>query len=358
MAPEDKVNILLVDDQPAKLLSYEVILRDLRENLVKVTSGREALDQLLKMDVAVVLMDVSMPDLDGFQLAAMIRDHPRFKDTAIIFVSAIHLSESDYVRGYEMGAVDYVPVPVVPEILRAKVKVFVDLYRKTRQLEALNNELEARVAERTAEVKTSMERQTILAREVDHRAKNALAVVQSIVRLTRAADMKNYVSAVEGRITALARAHTLLSDARWEGAHLARLVDEELAPYRGEWGERITTAGPDTVLQPASAQAIALALHELATNAAKHGALSTSSGQLHLTWEVEPNLTIRWRESGGPRTEAPAVQGFGTRVIAATLGGQFGGSAKFDWRPEGLECTLTMSAGRPAAQPSSPESLA
>src|SRR6187401_2484316 len=97
----NKVNILLVDDQPAKLLSYEVILRELGENLVKVTSGREALEQLLKIDVAVVLMDVSMPDLDGFQLAAMIRDHPRFKETAIIFVSAIHLGEDDYIRGYE-----------------------------------------------------------------------------------------------------------------------------------------------------------------------------------------------------------------------------------------------------------------
>jgi len=191
MAQLDKVNILLVDDQPAKLLSYEVILRELGENLIKVNSGREALEQLLKTDIGVVLMDVSMPDLDGFQLAAMIRDHPRFRETAIIFVSAVHLSEADTVRGYEMGAVDYVPVPVVPEILRAKVKVFVELYRKTRQLEALNNDLERRVAERTAELKASTERQTILAREVDHRAKNALAVVQAIVRLTHARDTKS-----------------------------------------------------------------------------------------------------------------------------------------------------------------------
>jgi two-component sensor histidine kinase/two-component SAPR family response regulator len=346
MGPEDKVNILLVDDQPAKLLSYEVILRDLGDNLVKATSGREALDQLLKMDVAVVLMDVSMPDLDGFQLAAMIRDHPRFKDTAIIFVSAIHLGETDYVRGYEMGAVDYVPVPVVPEILRAKVKVFVDLYRKTRQLEVLNRELEKRVAERTTELKMSMERQSILAREVDHRAKNALAVVQAIVRLTRAPDVKGYVSAVEGRITSLSRAHTLLSDARWEGANLARLVEEELAPYRGEASDRITAAGPNIVLQPASAQAIALAVHELATNAAKHGALSSSSGRLHLTWEIDPDLTISWQESGGPKTKRPSAQGFGTKVISASVGGQLGGRASFDWRPEGLHCTLIIPTRR------------
>ena len=140
------VNILLVDDQPAKLLSYEVILQDLGENLLKATSGREALEHLLKTDVAVVLVDVCMPDLDGFQLAAMIREHPRFQKTAIIFISAIHLSDIDRLRGYEMGAVDYVPVPVIPEVLRAKVKVFAELYRKTRQLERLNAELENRVA--------------------------------------------------------------------------------------------------------------------------------------------------------------------------------------------------------------------
>src|SRR6185437_12075666 len=155
MEQNDKVNILLVDDQPAKLLSYEVVLRDLDENLIQASSATEALEILLKNDVAVVLVDVCMPDLDGFELAAMIRDHPRFQRTAIIFISAIHLTDTDYLRGYEMGGVDYVPVPVVPELLRAKVKVFAELYRKTRQLEQLNRELEKRVAERTAELEAS-----------------------------------------------------------------------------------------------------------------------------------------------------------------------------------------------------------
>src|SRR5207248_9565306 len=158
MKPQEKVNVLLVDDQPAKLLAYEVILRDLGENLIKAASAREALEHLLRTEVAVVLVDVCMPELDGFQLAAMIRDHPRFQKTAIIFISAIHLTDVDRLRGYEMGAVDYVPVPVVPEVLRAKVKVFAELYRKTRQLETLNHELERRVAERTAELETSAAR--------------------------------------------------------------------------------------------------------------------------------------------------------------------------------------------------------
>jgi DNA-binding response OmpR family regulator len=158
MAANDKVNVLLVDDQPAKLLAFEVILQDLGENLIKASSAREALEHLLKSDVAVVLVDVCMPELDGFQLAAMIREHPRFQKTAIIFISAIHLTDVDRLRGYEMGAVDYVPVPVVPEVLRAKVKVFAELFRKTRELEKLNVELERRVAERTADLEASTTR--------------------------------------------------------------------------------------------------------------------------------------------------------------------------------------------------------
>jgi len=151
----DKVNVLLVDDQPDKLLAYDVILGELDENLVKASSAREALQFLLKNDVAVVLIDVCMPELDGFQLAAMIREHPRFRKTAIIFISAIHLTDVDRLRGYEMGAVDYVPVPVVPEVLRAKVRVFAELFRKTRELERMNFELERHVAERTAELEAS-----------------------------------------------------------------------------------------------------------------------------------------------------------------------------------------------------------
>jgi PAS domain S-box-containing protein len=152
MVKDESVNILMVDDQPAKLLSYEVMLGGLGERLIKAHSAKEALEILLKTDVAVVLMDVSMPELDGFQLAAMIRQHPRFQRTAIIFVSAVHLTDVDQLKGYEHGAVDYISVPVVPELLRAKVRVFADLHRKTRMLETLNRELEQRVMDRTEEL--------------------------------------------------------------------------------------------------------------------------------------------------------------------------------------------------------------
>src|SRR5690242_3546050 len=322
------VNVLLVDDQQSKLLSYEVMLKGLDVNLITATSASQALGVLLKTDIAVVLIDVCMPDLDGFELASMIRNHPRYHETALIFVSAINISETDHLRGYDAGAVDYVSVPVIPQILRAKVKVFADLYRKTRQLAEWNRDLEQRVSERTAEVeaaaskllqseqrrslalaaaqmgsweydvvngrwswdegqarifgidlpateftvaslrnaihpddlpvlqnlvvtltpqsstrqveirilrptgeerwcfvvaaapfdtegqlsqiggvtlditdrKQNEQRQELLAREVDHRARNALAVVQSIVRLTKAKDIATYTVAVEGRV--------------------------------------------------------------------------------------------------------------------------------------------------------------
>ncbi len=152
MTSGNPVNILMVDDQPGKLLSYEAILGELGENLIKATSGREALQHLLKTDIAVVLMDVSMPEIDGFELAGIIRQHPRYQKTAIIFISAVHLTDLDRLKGYQRGAVDYISVPVVPELLRAKVSVFAELHRKATQLESLNHELEQRVQERTEEL--------------------------------------------------------------------------------------------------------------------------------------------------------------------------------------------------------------
>ncbi len=470
MEKKDRINILLVDDQPGKLLSYETVLRELDENLIKAASATEALELLLKNEIAVILVDVCMPDLDGFELAAMIRNHPRFQRTAIIFISAVLLSDTDYLRGYEMGAVDYVPVPVVPELLRAKVRVFSELYRKTRDLEKLNQELEDRVLTRTTELqsaaerlteserarsialaagqmgswdwdvssgeciwddgqhrifgidpgqkltfeevrkhihkddlarfearvfahggnqtfqeelrvtrsygelrwcictaaltfddggkvsraslvtiditdrKLAEERQLLLAREVDHRARNALAVVQAIVRLTREPSQQAYIRAVEGRIQALAKAHTLLSETRWHGADVAHLVAEELAPYFSADGSRVKVEGPSVVLPPEKAQNLALALHELATNSAKYGCLSVAAGRLTLNWATKDGiLTLCWQETGGPAVTRPARQGFGTKIMNASIGHQGGGHVSFEWLPSGLRCRLHLS---------------
>jgi two-component sensor histidine kinase/DNA-binding response OmpR family regulator len=472
MSPEDKVNILMVDDQPGKLLSYEVILGQLGENLIKANSASQALEYLLKTDIAVILVDVCMPETDGFQLVSMIREHPRFKETAIIFISAVQLADVDHLRAYAMGAVDYVPVPVVAEVLRAKVKVFVELYRKTKQLESFNRELERRVAERTADLEASHaqlmaserrrslaltagnmgswdidlvtrectwdegqyrlygverssftttldsvgllvhpadrqlveetfqrvgvtgergqmefrinrpdgevrwclgtvtltggtvakptrlsgctvditdrklaeERQVLLAREVDHRAKNALAVVQSLVRLTRAETITDFVQAVDGRVRALASVHTLLSESRWEGASLRQLVEDEMEPYQSRHGGQIIIEGPPVLLLPAAAQTFALAVHELATNAVKYGALSHLPGRVQVSWLLkDQHLLMTWEETTGKATiREPTSRGFGLTVIQASIEGQLGGEVNLDWRPQGLRCVFAI----------------
>jgi signal transduction histidine kinase len=178
-----QANVLLVDDQPAKLLSYRAILEGIDAHLIAAHSAREALDCLLRNECAVVIVDVCMPELDGFELARMVREHPRFKRTAIIFVSGIALGELDRLRGYECGAVDYLPVPIVPEILRAKVTAFVELHRKTHELEQLNQELEHRVAERTLELEDANRRKDEFLAVLAHELRNPLAAIRTAAEL-------------------------------------------------------------------------------------------------------------------------------------------------------------------------------
>jgi signal transduction histidine kinase len=156
MPAAEKVNILLVDDQPARLLTYQSVLQELNQNLVSARSGVEALEKLMRQDFAVVLLDVSMPDMDGFEAARLIHEHPRFERTPIIFVTGVHVSELDRLKGYKVGAVDYVSIPVVPEILRSKVAVLVELYCKRRELSDLNRNL-AEANERLAEANNALQ---------------------------------------------------------------------------------------------------------------------------------------------------------------------------------------------------------
>jgi PAS domain S-box-containing protein len=192
--------------------------------------------------------------------------------------------------------------------------------------------------------KDAEERMRLLAREVDHRANNLLAVVQSVVQLSQAATPETLKTVLMGRITALGRAHQLLSEARWEGADLRRLVEEELLAFSLGEAARVSIRGEDVALPPAAAQALAMALHELATNAAKYGALSMPTGQVVVSWTRDDrgSLTIRWAETGGPRVSRPTRRGLGATMLARALGGALKGETRMDWRPEGLVCEMAL----------------
>ena len=198
------------------------------------------------------------------------------------------------------------------------------------------------------ERKAAEERQALLMREVDHRAKNALAVVQAVLRLTPRDDAQTYAQAVEGRISALARAQTLLSRDRWSGADLRTLLEGELAPFRGS-SQRVLLFGPAVALPPGAAQPLAMAAHELATNALKHGALSVAEGSVTIHWKLEKSevagtlLKLCWTETGGPAvTRPPGRRGFGTRVLDGTVRGQLGGRVALAWEAAGLICEMTV----------------
>lgn len=465
----DPINILLVDDQPGKLLTYEAILDGLDATLIKATTAEEALTALLKTDIAVILMDVCMPDLDGFELAAMIRDHPRHEKTAVIFISAVRLETDDLLKGYRTGAVDYVSVPVVPEILKAKVQIFVELYRKSRQLDTLNAELEARVqqraqqleesharlqeseerlrlaseaaklatfefdqksqtlqwsanisdvlhsqlpqhqtfesfmafvheddremvrsyvrtanyAETTAELefrvtgargvawilararafntgdaeaprvlgtllditdrKSAESHQQLLMAELDHRVKNILANVAAIARLSssNAVSVASFASALDGRIHAMSAAHDLLRQSSWTGVDLHELVQGALAPFRSRSDNDIVVEGDRVRLTSKFGQSMALVLHELVTNAVKHGALSKPGGRVSVDWAriVTPDgdkIRFSWRESGGPPCTKPERNGFGLAVIRSAAS-ECGGIAEMNFAPEGFQ---------------------
>jgi PAS domain S-box-containing protein len=470
-APRSPVNILLLDDTPAKLLTYEVILSELGENLIKAMSADEAFQILLKTDVALVLTDVSMPSVDGFEFAKILRGHPRFEGMPIVFVSAIAQSDVDRLQGYASGAIDYVFIPVAPELLRAKVKTYVDHYRRQRELEILKRELEARVAERTIELEASITRLALseeryrmlvdnandivatfdlkgrftsvnpaierivgfapaevigrslrrhvpqgqirthaeilnrrlqgpstpyevevltkvgvrrvlevnskliadatgkpveihaIARditerkeakraeaqiaELDHRVKNVLATMIAVSQRTREGhtSMDAFVSAFDGRIRSMADAHALLSSGRWQGVNLAHLVRQELAPCAAALNTVVE--GPDIVLAADAAQPVAFVLHELVTNAAKHGALSNPKGQVSVQWHHRASghvgaVVLDWEETGGPLVPASISPGYGTSVVKDLIPYELGGVVDLVFAPEGVRCRLEI----------------
>ncbi len=184
----------------------------------------------------------------------------------------------------------------------------------------------------------------VLAREAEHRAKNLLANVKSVVRLSQAGTPDGLKEAIEGRVDALGNVHSLFVQSRWRGAELGNLVEQELLPYSHGGEKHTKIEGPTVMLKPDVAQAIAVALHELATNAAKYGALSAAKGTVHVEWScaADDRVMLRWTEAGGPAVNRPTHMGFGTNVLGAMIKTHAGGDMRLDWRPEGLVCEIAL----------------
>ena len=182
-----------------------------------------------------------------------------------------------------------------------------------------------------------------LAHEVEHRAKNLLATVQAIVHLSQSDTASGLKEVIDGRIRALANAHALFEQSHWAGADLRKLITEELSPYSKNLDEHLSIEGPDLSLDPSVAQMIAIAIHELATNAAKYGALSAADGRVAVAWSrvSDDRLILHWTETAGPPVKPPAHQGFGTGVIERVVRDQLKGEIRHQWRPEGLVCEVS-----------------
>jgi PAS domain S-box-containing protein len=204
----------------------------------------------------------------------------------------------------------------------------------------------SKIARDITDQKRREEQITLLAREADHRTKNLLALAQATVHLAQGDNPVELKVAIEGRLQALATAHTLLAQTRWAGADLRKLATEELSPYRRGDERRAEVDGPNLLLAPDQAQAMAMGLHELVTNAVKYGALSAPNGRVKVEWQLLPGrrLVLRWTESGGPPVAPPTRQGFGTRVMERMICGQLNGEVNFDWRPEGVACEISVLA--------------
>jgi two-component sensor histidine kinase/FixJ family two-component response regulator len=357
MTSVERADILVVDDLPEKHLAYQVVLEDLGQNLVAVTSGEEALKLLLEREFAVILLDVNMPGMSGLETAALIRGRRKSRHTPIIFVTAF-ADDVQTVEGYALGAVDYILAPVVPEILRAKVKVFVDLYRARIELARSRDLLEQRVVDRTAELEASTarlreevherkqaeERLLTLVQELTHRVKNLLSVFQSITSrtLTGGRSLGEAHEVLIGRLQALGHAHELLTEASWQGADLRDVVRAEIAGF----SERVRISGPQVSLGPSGVQTFALIVHELCTNAAKYGALSNDKGEVFAQWATGGSgagayMDFSWKEHGGPPVEPSSHQGFGLSLINA-MGSTPTEEPVIDFARSGFACHIRV----------------
>lgn len=357
------INILIVDDEPKNLTVLETVLQDPQYRLMRAASAEEALLAMLNEDFALLILDINMPGTNGFELAKMIKQRKRTAQVPIIFLTAYYNNDQHQLEGYGTGAVDFLHKPVNAAILRSKVSVFVELHRKQQALEASNEALRSEVASRRAvqerlrEMNGSLERQVqdrtahihMLMNEVNHRSKNIFSLIMAITKQTASRHPQDFVETLSKRIQALARNHDLLVNSQRGSVELAALIRAQLSHFQDALDQRISLVGPELFVTAAAGQSIGMAIHELATNAAKYGALSNAEGRIDVSWEAPEaadatTFRLNWTEADGPRVVAPGQSGFGTRVIKQMLEIGLEGEVELEYREAGLRWTLACAA--------------
>ncbi|TWB08238.1 two-component sensor histidine kinase [Rhizobium sp. ERR 1071] len=344
----NQVPFLLVDDLEENLLALEALLRRDDVLLLKARSGDQALELLLKHDVALALVDVHMPGLNGFELAELLRGNERTRHIPIIFVTAGSGDTRPRFRGYEAGAVDFIQKPIEPDVLRSKVAVFHELFRQRQQLAAQRDALAAQAEA----LKGAARDKDLLLREINHRIKNLFSLTSGLISLSAksAASAADLANELRSRLQALARAHELtLPDLSGNGELAAAattvktLLRAILAPYEHEQGAKIIIQGSDHPLEGKALTSFALLMHELVTNSAKYGALSAPDGALTVDLSVTGSLLhLLWGESNSPGPSQPSLrEGFGTMLEKAALTGLNGSMTK-DWHDAGLRLSLDV----------------
>ena len=368
--PNEMVNILIVDDEPRNLTVLETVLDQPWYRLVKAESAEQALLAILADEFAVLILDIHMPGTTGFELAQMIRQRKKTSNVPIIFLTAYFNDDEHVIEGYDSGAVDYLHKPINPAILRSKVTVLVELHLKQRQLEStnrallaevmerrliqeqlrdLNETLEQRVIERTEAHRMAEQHVRLLMNEVNHRSKNILSVVMAIAQQTVASNPKEFFLQFSNRIRALSLNHDLLVKSYWKKIGMADLIEGQLAHFEDLMGRRVVAEGPPILLSATAAQSIGMVVHELSTNAIKHGALVSVNGRINIAWGLElseagERFNMSWTERHGPPVVAPTSRGFGTTVVTRMIEMSMDGKTEVLFEPEGLIWRLSCPA--------------
>jgi len=306
--------ILVVDDNAPGRYVKSRQLADLGYRVHEAATAASAVDTIRSNPIELAIIDVKLPDLSGFELCRLIKRHNA--SVLVLQTSATFTAAIDRVAALEQGADAYLVEPMEPTVFVATVRALLRL-------------------------KDAESHRELLIRELSHRVKNALAIVQSLIGFTRrsATSLDDFETVLISRVHAMARAHDILMQTAWEGAALGSIIEAVVAPFGSD---RFLLVGPNIWLAPNPAVRFGLAMHELATNASKHGALTKTSGQIEVRWTADTSkvpglLRLLWIEMGGPEVRAPANIGLGSTLVGSLLAPDAEGEARFDFRPAGLQ---------------------